>query len=529
MSDREFELKLQIPEHALPSVRKRVATASATRTRLQAVYFDTPDGRLAQAGIALRLRREGAHWVQTLKAALLGHPLDRLEHNVIRQGSSEPSLDLSLHDQTPAGERLHAAMAEASLQERFRTDIQRTHRIHRLKGGRVELALDEGAIASGGHRWTVCELEIELLSGSSSLVLDTAAHWIAREGLWIDTRTKAERGHRLWLARMGQSVDPQDPPISQACSASSLLSAPDGVIRQRGQSRQGGHDQHAGLQTLNLQQAFLKPLLPPLLANASDLAGAAGSDEHVHQLRVSIRRLRSVLRLADRWSPAWPESVMESILKVFRQLGAQRDEMVIEAEFGAALRQAGCPLGHPPRGDPVADAPNLLSSLRSPEVNLAWIWLLRLVHEPQPDVHLDAVSALVNQRLERWALEIDQLGKRFSQLEEPAQHELRKRIKRLRYGMDSCAALGLQSIRQPRREFAEALAGSQARLGHYCDLLTARDLWRHGCKHDPQAWFAVGWISAELGRLQPEVVKSLKRLARIEKRWRTMDMVSMPA
>lgn len=517
MSNREFELKLQIPAHALPAVRQRVVTSSAVRTRLQAVYFDTPEGRLECSGLALRLRREGAHWVQTLKAAVPGQPLDRLEHNVVRRGSAEPPLDVSLHDQTPAGERLRAAMADSALEERFRTDIQRTHRLHRLKGGSVELALDEGAIISGGHRWTLCELEIELVNGPPALVLDTAAQWIEREGLWIDTRTKAERGHRLWQARMGQSVDPQDSKIGPARSASSMLD-PDESTHRR-----------AGLQTLNLQQAFLQPLLAPLLANASDLADATGSDEHIHQLRVSVRRLRSVLRLADRWSPTWPESVMDAILKVFRQLGAQRDVKVIEAEFGAALRGAGCPLTQLPRSLTETEEPHVLKTLRSPEVNLAWIWLLRQVHEPQPDVHVDAVSALVNQRLERWSLEIDQLGKRFARLEEPAQHELRKRIKRLRYGLDSCAALGLWSIRQPRREYVEALAGAQATLGNYCDLLTARDLWRHACQLDPQAWFAVGWISAELGRLQPTVVKMLKRLAKIEKRWRTVDIATSSA
>ncbi|MCA3861299.1 MAG: CYTH domain-containing protein, partial [Burkholderia sp.] len=55
----ETELKFRIPAAALAGVRRAVATASAQRTPLAAVYFDTADRRLAAAGLALRLRREG--------------------------------------------------------------------------------------------------------------------------------------------------------------------------------------------------------------------------------------------------------------------------------------------------------------------------------------------------------------------------------------------------------------------------------------------------------------------------------------
>jgi len=43
----EIELKLQVPAAALAAVEHAVATPAAVRTRLQAVYFDTPDRRLA--------------------------------------------------------------------------------------------------------------------------------------------------------------------------------------------------------------------------------------------------------------------------------------------------------------------------------------------------------------------------------------------------------------------------------------------------------------------------------------------------
>lgn len=64
---------------------------------LKAKYFDTPDKLLSQHGVALRLRLEGEHWVQTLKAAGKSH-LHRFEHNH-DFGISEhaPALDLTIY------------------------------------------------------------------------------------------------------------------------------------------------------------------------------------------------------------------------------------------------------------------------------------------------------------------------------------------------------------------------------------------------------------------------------------------------
>jgi hypothetical protein len=48
-----------------------IARGSATleRNSLAAMYLDTDDRRLARAGIAWRLRREGRRWIQTLNSA----------------------------------------------------------------------------------------------------------------------------------------------------------------------------------------------------------------------------------------------------------------------------------------------------------------------------------------------------------------------------------------------------------------------------------------------------------------------------
>ncbi|WP_431288025.1 inorganic triphosphatase [Roseateles chitinivorans] len=109
----EIELRFQIPESQWPAVRRWVAGTGksvATEERLQASYFDTPERDLARAGFALRLRREGEVWVQTLKGAA-PDGMTRLEHNV-PLGADIPQLDVARHADHPAGQALQALLAE---------------------------------------------------------------------------------------------------------------------------------------------------------------------------------------------------------------------------------------------------------------------------------------------------------------------------------------------------------------------------------------------------------------------------------
>ena len=98
----EIELKFQVPDDRRAEVDSAVAgRRPSPRTRLQASYCDTDDRRLAAAGFALRLRREGGRWVQTLKGAGVDG-MTRFEHNVPRGSArAAPPLLPSLHCGTP--------------------------------------------------------------------------------------------------------------------------------------------------------------------------------------------------------------------------------------------------------------------------------------------------------------------------------------------------------------------------------------------------------------------------------------------
>lgn len=207
----EVELKLQVPPAAAERVRAAVMRGRWQATPLAAAYADTADDRLAAHAFALRLRREGERWVQTLKGRGDGL-MQRLEHEVpLPAARTRPRLDPARHAGTPAGDALAHLLADgAALAVRYRTDIRRTHRLLKTGGAEVEIAFDEGWIVAGRRRLAVCELEFELKAGPPAALVALAMRWTRRFGLRLDVRTKSERGHRLAL---GQAHGPARPAV----------------------------------------------------------------------------------------------------------------------------------------------------------------------------------------------------------------------------------------------------------------------------------------------------------------------------
>ncbi|WP_338413979.1 CYTH domain-containing protein [uncultured Sphaerotilus sp.] len=200
----EIELKFQIPPASRASLSESLRDAASATTRLRARYFDTGDRLLARSAFALRLRQEGEGWVQTLKGRGDGL-MTRLEHNAplgTDSGDEAPALSLERHAGTPAGVALLALLegagrTPADLALQFSTDITRTHTEVEADGAVVEVALDVGQIEGGGRTLPVWEIEFELIRGEPVGLLGLAYLWTEAFGLWLDARSKAERGDRL--------------------------------------------------------------------------------------------------------------------------------------------------------------------------------------------------------------------------------------------------------------------------------------------------------------------------------------------
>ncbi len=493
----EIELKFQVPAARREAVANAVAgrTAAPVVQRLQAAYFDTEARTLASAGIALRLRREGSHWVQTLKAGS-GDTLLRLEHNVPRPGRSAaaPALEPALHDGTPAGERLNEVLGDgvhAVLQCQYRTDVRRRLRVLRTRGATLELAFDQGVIVAGDASLPLCELEIELHGGPAAVLLATARTWVQRHGLWLDTRSKAERGT---LLATGQARSP-----ARKAKAVAL-------------PKDGGLD--------DARRRVLAECLQQVTVNASQVASADFGDEHVHQLRVGLRRLRSALRLFDaQGDGSTTATLAEPGAALFRALGAARDAAAVAGPLQAQLAQAlaATGLALQPPALPVGEGGDPAVLVRAPAVQA---WLLDVMAQTLPPAEsaeqLPAAPHLTA-RLNRWHRAVAAAVDRFDSLDDDARHRLRKQVKRLRYGVEFAQALwGAKKVGR----YLRALSALQERLGALNDVTVALAGYRSADTHEPAALFALGWLAARRVALIAECAPALKAFADVRRPWK---------
>lgn len=516
----EIELKFRILPGRLAAVRRAVATASARVEPLAAVYFDTPGEHLARARVALRLRREGPLWVQTLKAEGAS-AMQRLEHNVplesVSGSGATPALHLHRHDGTEAGAALHRVLASAgavaggeagagvgaggaALTERYATEIQRTCRVLRSGGARIELALDEGVIRAQGRSLPVCELEFELLDGPPQALLALAARWVDRFGLVLDMRSKSERGHLLAAGR------PASPPAVGAAPRLASRAAPAQALA-----------------------AMLAVALRPALANASVLADAdiaesvAGNAEYLHQLRVALRRVRSVLAVFGPLLPPPVVALAPALAALFDALGDQRDRDVLAEQLGPALRAAGAPLVELPPVGPSAGARGLVDLLAASNTQRLWLALLAAGWPPEPAPGAapgHAATALrprLGAALTALHRQVRRDAARFGALDEARRHRLRRRIKRLRYATELSAGVWPA---KSTAAFLRRLQRAQAALGDDHDALVAMAQYRTLAAQDPRAWFAVGWLTAHRKALAAPCERALVRLSRQPVPWR---------
>ncbi len=330
----ETELKLRLPAGAGEVLQRAAELRSASRgtVQLDATYFDTASGLLRQHGMALRLRRVGRGWFQTLKAAPAGQGglSTRPEWEApatLRQGV--PRIDLSRLRETPLPALLTRHRATRKLIPVFRTRFARTLWEVDFKASRIEVALDRGRIEAklAGKRVVepIAELELELKDGRADDLLALALRLAGRgtSGLALVplVRSKAERGYRLAAGT---------PPVPTKASARGFV---DRLERD--------------LSSGAALRAVMAHGLSVLLAN-TEVLHDAHDPEFVHQARVALRRMRSALRLLDRRHADFPESLAKELRWVGQTLGAARDwDVLVGSTLPAMVTATAYSAPHP--------------------------------------------------------------------------------------------------------------------------------------------------------------------------------------
>lgn len=207
MANKETEIKLRASRATLAALRQHPLLSPSEdgawqRGDLFNQYYDSANRDLARARVALRVRRDGEHYIQTLKTR--GQSVAGLsERNEWDWSLETPQLDTQkLDDQCwPAS---LATLDRHSLQPLFSTDFTREKALIRWEqAGQhilVEAALDLGNVIAGERSEEICELELELREGEPALLLALAIQLATDLPLMPCDISKAERGYRLFDA-----------------------------------------------------------------------------------------------------------------------------------------------------------------------------------------------------------------------------------------------------------------------------------------------------------------------------------------
>ncbi|MFI4975152.1 MAG: CHAD domain-containing protein [Caulobacterales bacterium] len=462
---REIELKFVLPRERLASVlAESPALCAAPPKAMTSTYFDTDRRSLRTKGFSLRVRRVGAKFVQTVKRG--DAALDRGEWESPVAG---PGPDVTRLMGTPAGKALRS---RPRLKPLFNVDVAR--RAATLTEGEcvIELCLDDAQVKTSNRKAAFAELELELKAGPVVGLLTFARKLAAGQDLTVSLTAKSDRGFMLLAAGKGRAVRFTPPQIDPK--------------------------QTAG-------QAFrlaARACLRQIAANAEALRERA-SPEVVHQLRVGLRRLRS---LFTTFKPLVQDASLDALKAELKWLTTELDaarnlDVLIQGDYRAALGEHENAQGLKDLGARLRAQRRLAYARAAAAVEsqrfrrllfdtLAWTemgaWTARKAPGAKPRerrIRKFAVDALEKRRRR-----IMRDGKQLARLDAGHLHRLRIEAKKLRYAADVFGSLFGQAKRF--RHFVGSLKALQDTLGQLNDITVGQSL-----AHDVAA--AAGWPDAE--------------------------------
>lgn len=199
----ETELKLQLHPHDTDSLLNHplLNTPAVANTRVQQplynTYYDTPDCLLRQHKTALRVRRKGAQWLQTIKGGGNSHGglHQRAEWEV---SIADKNLDFSRFPTEALSGILVENTTREAIVPAFTTEFQRTTwQLENSNGDKLELCLDQGQVSHEQGVANIHEIELELLAGQPCYLYEIALQLLEAMPLVIETGSKAQRGYQL--------------------------------------------------------------------------------------------------------------------------------------------------------------------------------------------------------------------------------------------------------------------------------------------------------------------------------------------
>lgn len=342
------------------------------------------------------------------------------------------------------------------------------------------------------------EIELELMDGSTEALFQLAQQLVSSFHLRPSIRSKSARGFDLALGNSPQITKAREMTFDDGATLSDAL---DDILRSA--------NQH-------------------LLEN-QPVAEDGRDPEGIHQYRVALRRLRSVLGLIRSRAPSSPLDKFRNDAKwLMSNLNDARDWDVFVTQTLPTIAQA-CPsidgfdvLGQAAQKQREMAHDKARAAITDPrtgqfQVALGlWVeqrgWLkgapqegLALLKGPARAFAVKVLAKLHAKALKR--------GRHFKKLEPEQRHKLRIAIKKLRYASDFF--LPLLGHAKRNRRYAKSLSALQDRLGNYNDVAVTERLVRPLMESKlPLAQAAgalIGWQAGHLSRDGGDLVAAWKK------------------
>lgn len=487
----EVELKIGMEAADEARLRRhpdlgRLRVVPRRTEKLVSVYYDTPDHALARAGIALRLRKVGRSWVQTIKFGG-GSSTGLFARTEI--DTPAPGGRLALDGPDPDGmiHTIRKVCDGAALSPVFETRVRRMIEHLRLADDSdIELALDSGEIVAGEQSAPIHEAEMELKSGEVSALFDVAQMLFPTGPVRFSSVSKAERGYALARGDALPLPKPRNAGQLDFDRKASVESVARDVFR----------DCHAQI--------------------ATNMALLADSDaiEVPHQLRIGLRRLRTAFSV---FSGPLGRTALAPLSAQARDLGqvvgglrdidVLIDEVVADAAAGGLDPAAAEALvtALEKRRDIVRRA--VRKTLAAPESISFLFDLGRLIEgrgwlspsDYSQTVRLAApIGTLAPALLEKRYRKVVRRGRRIRELSVEDLHALRKDLKKFRYTAD------MLDVIWPGKKvdaYIKTLKRLQDRFGTLNDAAMAGEYLAGADapgRDDPDVQRAVGWVLGTL-------------------------------
>ncbi|GAB2883941.1 hypothetical protein GCM10027046_10550 [Uliginosibacterium flavum] len=493
----EIELKLAFPPAARAAILRHPLLANAKRIgRAQTLintYFDTPEMALSARRVALRTRKAGKLWLQTVKCAAesLGGLSSRPEWEQAFNGS----FDFSAID-APAPRRLLEKHAHRIV-PLFTTNFRReTLLLTPREGVRIQVMIDSGEISANGRVEPISELELELETGCADDLLAIASELATSLPLLPYDPSKAARGYALFR---NESIKPARP----AAPRLDLQAAP--------------------------LQAFVGAAFQTITAWAANQHAAIESDdpEFVHQLRLSLRRLRSLIRLFTPVLPADFVSHWQAALAAEANSFAEARELsvlcteVLDAASEGDSDQRLPALRSRAQSAAAAATAAVKARLGAAGAGVVLLSLSRALHALPTQTTQPALADLATQALHAQHKHACRcFAKAKAERSAENLHALRIALKRLRHAAETFAPIF------PAKAHERALAELGCRLselGRLHDLAEALPRLADWASEDPTlreaVAFVAGWHAATSLKLRRRILPRCAELLK-QKHWR---------